>query len=75
MNGNHPRFLAPTSRVNFRLVAIWSPKNGPEGPFLVYKVVAHTGFEPVISALRGRRPGPLDECALVWLRGQDSNLD
>src|SRR5579859_2651597 len=26
--------------------------------------VAHTGFEPVISALRGRRPGPLDECAL-----------
>ena len=25
--------------------------------------VAHTGFEPVISALRGRRPGPLDECA------------
>jgi hypothetical protein len=37
--------------VNFRLVAIWSPKNGPEGPFLVYKVVAHTGFEPV-PALR-----------------------
>ncbi len=27
-------------------------------------VVAHTGFEPVISALRGRRPRPLDECAL-----------
>jgi hypothetical protein len=26
-------------------------------------MVAHTGFEPVISALRGRRPGPLDECA------------
>ena len=26
--------------------------------------VAHTGFEPVISALRGRRPGPLDECAI-----------
>jgi hypothetical protein len=26
--------------------------------------VAHTGFEPVISALRGRCPGPLDECAL-----------
>ena len=26
-------------------------------------VVAHTGLEPVISALRGRRPGPLDECA------------
>ncbi len=25
--------------------------------------VAHTGFEPVVSALRGRRPRPLDECA------------
>src|SRR5439155_11384192 len=22
----------------------------------------HTGFEPVVSALRGRCPGPLDEC-------------
>ena len=26
------------------------------------KLVPHTGFEPVISALRGRCPGPLDEC-------------
>ncbi len=26
-------------------------------------LVAHTGFEPVVSALRGRRPRPLDECA------------
>jgi len=26
-------------------------------------VVAHTGFEPVISSLRGRCPKPLDECA------------
>ena len=26
-------------------------------------LVAHTGFEPVISALRGRCPWPLDECA------------
>ena len=26
-------------------------------------MVAHTGFEPVISALRGQRPKPLDECA------------
>ena len=26
-------------------------------------MVAHTGFEPVISALRGRCPSPLDECA------------
>ena len=26
-------------------------------------LVAHTGFEPVVSALRGRCPWPLDECA------------
>ena len=26
------------------------------------KLVPHTGFEPVISALRGRCPRPLDEC-------------
>ena len=25
-------------------------------------LVPHTGFEPVVSALRGRCPGPLDEC-------------
>ena len=30
--------------------------------WLVLVLVPHTGFEPVISALRGRRPGPLDEC-------------
>jgi hypothetical protein len=28
-----------------------------------WKEVAHTGFEPVVSALRGRCPRPLDECA------------
>ena len=27
-------------------------------------VVAHAGFEPAIFALRGRCPGPLDECAV-----------
>ena len=32
-------------------------------------LVAHTGFEPVISSLRGRCPRPLDECA----RGTYSN--
>ena len=26
-------------------------------------MVAHAGFEPAISALRGRCPSPLDECA------------
>jgi hypothetical protein len=28
-------------------------------------MVAHTGFEPVISSLRGRCPKPLDECATL----------
>ena len=38
-------------------------------------MVAHTGFEPVISALRGQRPRPLDECAAKsWLGIQGSNL-
>jgi hypothetical protein len=32
-------------------------------------MVAHTGFEPVISALRGRCPRPLDECAQRVLAG------
>ena len=27
------------------------------------RLVAHTGFEPVVSALRGQCPRPLDECA------------
>ncbi len=31
----------------------------------VSSLVAHTGFEPVISSLRGRCPRPLDECAKV----------
>ena len=36
--------------------------------------VAHTGFEPVVSALRGRCPWPLDECAAKsWLGIVDSN--
>src|SRR5437773_2378834 len=29
------------------------------------EVVPHIGFEPMISALRGRCPGPLDECGAV----------
>ena len=29
------------------------------------ELVAHTGFEPVISSLRGRCPKPLDECAVL----------
>ncbi|KAF0140901.1 MAG: hypothetical protein FD122_2074 [Stygiobacter sp.] len=30
------------------------------------KLVARTGVEPVISALRGRRPRPLDERAIIF---------
>ncbi len=30
---------------------------------MLTELVAHTGFEPVISSLRGRCPRPLDECA------------
>ena len=40
-------------------------------------LVARTGFEPVISALRGRCPWPLDERAVKdrrWLGIEDSNL-
>ena len=37
-------------------------------------MVAHTGFEPVISSLRGTRPRPLDECATEkgWLGTRDT---
>jgi hypothetical protein len=38
-------------------------------------LVAHTGFEPVISSLRGRCPRPLDECAkLTGHSGHISNF-
>ena len=33
-------------------------------------LVPHTGFEPVISALRGRCPRPLDECGLAARRSR-----
>ena len=33
------------------------------GLFSFNFLVAHTGFEPVISAVRGQCPRPLDECA------------
>ena len=32
---------------------------------LIGKVVAHTGLEPVISALRGQRVNQLHQCAAV----------
>ncbi len=47
-------------------------------PGILGEWVAHTGFEPVISALKERRPRPLDECAseihtnaVYTLRGSD----
>ena len=36
-------------------------------------MVPRTGFEPVISAVRGRRPKPLDQRGVTWLPGKDSN--
>ncbi len=38
---------------------------GTRSSGLEFGLVAHTGFEPVVSALRGRCPGPLDECAAL----------
>ena len=58
---------------------IGQPRGWPT-PFIL---VAPAGFEPAISALRGRCPGPLDEGATCfpanrriadWLAIQDSNL-
>ena len=37
-------------------------------------LVARTGFEPVISALRGRRPEPLDERAKNGWGGRSRTL-
>ncbi len=45
----------------------WTRRNEetpPERGFLV----AHRGFEPLVSSLRGRCPRPLDECAPVHVR-------
>lgn len=33
----------------------------------------HTGFEPVVSALRGLRPSPLDECGAIQFQ-RDYNM-
>ncbi len=39
------------------------PGRGP-GALDGSELVPHIGFEPMISALRGRCPGPLDECGI-----------
>ena len=40
--------------------APWTPSGGVGWR----ELVPHIGFEPMISALRGRCPGPLDECGI-----------
>ena len=40
------------------------PKQARQSPGLQYSMVAWRGFEPPISALRGRRPKPLDDQAM-----------
>ena len=37
-------------------------------------LVHRAGFEPAIFAVKGRRPGPLDERCAMWRFGQGSNL-
>ena len=62
------KLLAIFSYVNYRkeiLASFWGIK---------WRLVAHTGFEPVISALRGQRPEPLDECALIHVLVSDMKL-
>ncbi len=41
---------------------------------VIFTLVAHTGFEPVISSLRGRCPKPLDECAISQTEVKSSQL-
>ncbi len=42
---------------------IGETKRTPQWSNQGVRVVAHAGFEPAVSALRGRRPSPLDEWA------------
>ena len=48
--------------------AFWLLKQGWSGAQV--RGVARTGFEPVISGLKGRRPGPLDERAIAGVGGR-----
>jgi Phage integrase family len=53
----------------------------PKGPIRTQigpqraRLVPHTGFEPVISALRGRCPRPLDECGVGRRVGTTTTAD
>src|SRR6476620_5722636 len=58
-------YLAAASSMLFDLPPVSGTTRNPRGVLLGGpELVAHTGFEPVISALRGRCPRPLDECAM-----------
>src|SRR6266508_2750898 len=50
-------------------------RSGDDHKMLWLELVPHTGFEPVISALRGRCPGPLDECGLKAARTAPNRAD
>ena len=56
-----PIFLVALDTL-WRMSAPSAPQH--KGPQILRALVAHAGFEPAISALRGRRPGPLDEWAV-----------
>ena len=56
-------FHEPTrSRLQLPAAEFMTTKSPPCGG-LLHELVAHRGFEPLVSSLRGRCPRPLDECA------------
>ena len=73
------QFLVPASLIPSCQMCLTSAnlviRTNESGPQAGRSMVAHTGFEPVISALRGRCPRPLDECAarVAQTSGQYSN--
>ena len=69
VGGSHPRSLrkrrAQGANSGTGLTEKRTPPEARSGGVGVFGLVPHTGFEPVVSALRGRCPGPLDECGPV----------
>ena len=57
------RHIKPISAVRDESAKLAKLEKDRPGTLAGQDGVAHTGFEPVVSALRGRRPRPLDECA------------
>ena len=52
----------------------FQPKQARQSPDLQHSMVAWRGFEPPISALRGRRPKPLDDQAKNGWGGRSRTL-